>query len=340
MAAMDEPITLTPGEVEELACASLRASRTSPSNALSVARSVAAAEADGIRSHGLLRVPTYCEHAACGKLDGHAAPSLARTGAAAFVVDARDGFAHPAIDLGFDSLVRTAREHAIGALAVTNSYNCGVVGHHVEKLANEGLLALAFVNTPAAIAPWGGSKPLFGTNPIALAAPRSLGAPLVIDQSSSVVARGEVVLHASQGRDIPAGWALDAQGVPTTDPRAALAGSMLPAGGYKGAGLALIVEILAGVLTGAHLSFEASSFVDNAGGPPRTGQFFVAIEPRAFLGEHFTQRLDSLLRAIEADPAVRLPGARRLAARERTAREGVHIPRALHDRIVALQAVG
>jgi (2R)-3-sulfolactate dehydrogenase (NADP+) len=301
-----------------------------------VAGSIVAAEADGIVSHGLLRLPTYCEHAARGKVDGHATPALERAGAAALIVDARDGFAHPAIDLGFDTLVSVTREHAIAALAVTNSYNCGVVGHHVEKLASHGLLALAFVNTPAAIAAWGGSKPLLGTNPVAFAAPRAQHPPLVIDQSSSVVARGEVVLRGSQGQEIPAGWALDAQGAPTTDPRAALAGSMLPAGGYKGAGIALIVEILAGVLTGANLSLQASSFVDNAGGPPRTGQFFVAIDPRAFLGERFAERLESLLAAMLADPAVRLPGARRIAARERTAREGVRVPRALHERVLAL----
>jgi (2R)-3-sulfolactate dehydrogenase (NADP+) len=333
---MSEEIALSLADVEALAYAALCASGTTTSHAHSVARSVALAEADGIRSHGLLRLPVYCEHARSGKVSCSVEPELSRLASAALRVDARDGFAHPAIDLGFRELVPTTKQHGVAALAVTNSYNCGVVGQHVEQLAEQGLVALAFVNTPAAIAAWGGKKPLFGTNPVAFAAPRTAQPALVIDQSSSVVARGELMLHAAQERPIPAGWALDEHGQPTTDPRAGLRGSMLPAGGYKGAGIALIVEILAAVLTGASLSFQASSFADNLGGPPRTGQFFIALAPEVFLGGQFTQRLEQLLDEIASDPAVRLPGQKRLAARARAASEGISIPRALHERVRAL----
>lgn len=333
---MSDSIALSLADVESLACAALAANGTSPSHARCVARSIARAEADGIRSHGLLRLPVYCEHARSGKVLGSAEPELARLASAAISVDARAGFAHPAIELGFGALVPTTKEHGVAALAVTNSYNCGVVGHHVEQLAQQGLIALAFVNTPAAIAAWGGKKPLFGTNPVAFAAPRALQPALVIDQSSSVVARGELMLHAAQERSIPLGWALDEHGQPTTDPRAGLRGSMLPAGGYKGAGIALIVEVLAAVLTGASLSFQASSFADNQGGPPRTGQFFIALAPEVFLGGHFAPRLEQLLAEIAAEPAVRLPGEKRLAARARAAGEGISVPRALHARTQTL----
>jgi len=333
--AAQDTLTLSVAEVEQLAFDALCASGTFAPNARSVARSIAAAEADDIRSHGLLRLPTYCAHVRCGKVDGRAQPSVSQLRSAALSVDARTGFAHPAIDGGFLQLVPAAREHGIAALAVTNSYNCGVVGHHVERLASQGFIALSFVNTPAAIAAWGGKRPLFGTNPLAFAAPRHEREPLVVDQSSSVVARGEVMLHAAQGREIPPGWALDASGAATTDPNAALAGSMLPAGGYKGAALALVIEILAATLTAAHHSFEASSFVTDAGGPPRTGQFFIALDPGAF-GRDFGPRLEALLAMIEADPAVRLPGARRLAARARSASHGVTLPRTLHERIRSL----
>jgi (2R)-3-sulfolactate dehydrogenase (NADP+) len=334
--AQEQTLTLSLAAVEQLAFTALLAHRTGEAQARCVARSVVAAEADGIRSHGLLRLPTYCAHVLSGKVDGFAQPSVSRSRAAAWVADARTGFAHPAIDAGFAALVPAAKEHGIAALAVTNSYNCGVVGHHVERLALNGLVALAYVNTPAAIAAWGGSRPLFGTNPLAFAAPRTEQPPLVLDQSSSVVARGEVVLRASQGREIPEGWALDATGGPTTNPRDALAGSMLPAGGYKGAGIALMVEILAGVLSGSNLSFQASSFVDDAGGPPCTGQFFIAVDPVAFLGAHFAERLEFLLHAMRAEPSVRLPGDRRLAARTRTSTHGVEVQRALYERIVHL----
>jgi (2R)-3-sulfolactate dehydrogenase (NADP+) len=328
-------VRISLADVERVSYAALCANRTSDANARCMARSITAAEAEGLASHGLLRVPPYCEQTASGKIDGHALPSVALTRPGALIADARTGFAHPAIDLGFEALVPAAREQGVAVLAITNSYNCGVVGHHVERLANAGLVALAFANTPSAIAPWGGSKALFGTNPVGFAAPRLGAPPLVIDQSSSVVARGEVMLHALQGEQIPLGWALDGDGAPTTDARAALAGSMLPAGGYKGAGIALIVEVLAAVLTGANFSFDASSFADDKGGPPRTGQLFIALDPAAFLGDRFPARMERLLVALCAQPGVRLPGERRIAAREAAAVEGVAVKRSLYESIAA-----
>jgi (2R)-3-sulfolactate dehydrogenase (NADP+) len=331
-----EAIDISLTEVEELSFAALRAHRTSDANARCMARSIAAAEGDGLRSHGLLRLPTYCAHAAIGKVDGHAVATVVRARPAAWIADAREGFAHPAIDAGFAALVPGAKEQGIAVLAVTNSYNCGVVGHHVERLAEQGLVALAFANTPAAIAPWGGSKALFGTNPLAFAAPRASDLPLVIDQSSSVVARGGVMLAASRGVAIPAGWALDPDGAPTTDPSAALAGSMLPAGGYKGAGIALMVEILAAASTGASFSFDASSFADNNGGPPRTGQLFVALDPGAILGGAFAARVDAVIAAMSAQAGVRVPGARRVEARKVAVEKGVQVERGLWERVAGL----
>ena len=316
--------------MSELSIKALCASNTSEPNADSVARSIVAAEADGIHSHGLMRLPAYCEHAWCGKVDGRAVPRVEKCAPGSIGVDAACGFAHPAIDAGFSELVPAARHTGIAALAVRNSYNCGVVGYHVEHLAAAGLIGLAFVNSPAAIAPWGGSKALFGTNPIAFAAPRSRGNPIVIDQSSSVVARGEVMLKARQSLPIPDTWGLDAHGSPTTDPGAVLSGgSMAPAGGYKGVGLALIVEVLAAAVTGANFSFAASSLADNEGGPPRIGQFFIAIDPAAFAGPAFPARMETLCEAILSQEGTRLPGAKRNASRARAAREGIRISRQL-----------
>ena len=168
--------------------------------------------------------------------------------------------------------------------------------------------------------------------------PRANAPPLVVDQSSSVVARGEVVRHARQGRQIPLGWALDHEGAPTTDASAALEGSMLPAGGYKGAGIALLVELLAAALTGATFSFAASSFLDDKGGPPRTGQLFIAIDPGAFAGAELVTRVELLLEAMSAQSGVRLPGSRRIAARAEAATDGIRVDRPLYDSIVRLHA--
>lgn len=327
-------VTLGLDEVAELTRRALRASGLSPDNAESVTRSVVAAERDGIHSHGLARLPTYCEHARCGKIDGTVEPTRSRPRPGTVLVDARDGFAHPAIDLGFQVLPDAAREAGIAAMAVTNSYNCGVVGHHVERLAEQGLVALAFVNAPASIAPWGGHKATFGTNPLACAVPRAEAAPLVIDQSSSVVAKSEVMVHKQKGEPLPEGWALDADGNPTTDPEAALAGgTMVPAGGYKGANQALVVEVFAAALTASSLSIDASSFANNQGGSPETGQFFVAVDPNAFAGAVFAEKVERLAAAIAEQEGTRLPGQGRLRARGETPTSGVTIKQDLYDKI-------
>ena len=332
-----DAVTMSLVEIEALARTALERSGTSEPNSKSVARSIRSAEASGIRSHGLARLATYCEHVRCGKVDGNARPSVERLAAAAWRVDARTGFAHPAIDAGLPPLAENALDSGIAALAIDTSYNCGVVGDHVEHLAAQGLVGLGWVNTPRAIAPWGGKVPLFGTNPIAFAVPRRGQPPLVIDQSSSAIARGEIMLHDQQGKPIPEGWALDANGIMTTDPAKALhGGSLVPAGGYKGVGIALLVEIMAAALTGANFSYTASSFANNDGGPPRTGQFFVALSPKIFGGDAFAARIEELFTRMLSEPGVRLPGSKRLAARERTAVGGVVVPGALHKRLAAI----
>lgn len=330
---MADKVTLTLAEVAELTQSVLVASGTSERNASSVTASVVAAEAEGIHSHGLARLPTYAEHVRCGKVAGEAEPLITRPRPGAVTVDAACGFAHPAIDAGLPDLVAAARGAGIAAMTVTNSYNCGVVGYHVERIANEGLLALGFVNGPAAIAPWGGTRGMFGTDPIALGAPRAGAAPLVIDQSSSVVAKSEVMVHAGKGEPIPEGWAFDADGRPTTDAQAALKGTMAPSGGRKGANLALLIELLAAGLSGARFGYQASSFGGNEGGPPRTGQCFLAFDTAAFQ-EGFAERCAELCASILEQEGTRLPGDRRLAARERTTRDGVTITAALHERLL------
>jgi (2R)-3-sulfolactate dehydrogenase (NADP+) len=328
MNAADRVLSLN--EIDVLAYEVLLSANVSADVARIIAASIRRAEADGIRSHGLARLGTYAQHARIGKVDGQVVPELKKTGPASICVDAKCGFAHPAINLGMAELKRLTSETGVAVLAVTNSYNCGVLGHHVEEIAEAGFIGLGFVNSPPSIAPWGGNKPIFGTNPIAFAAPLANRPPLVIDQSSSVIARGEIMLHAQQEKPIPPNWAITADGEPTTDPKEALKGSLLPSGGYKGAGLALIVEVLAAVLTGANLSIDASSFADDAGGPPRTGQLFIAIDVARLGGRFaFNSQLERLITAMTSQPGVRLPGDKRLAARASTARDGVSVPEKL-----------
>jgi (2R)-3-sulfolactate dehydrogenase (NADP+) len=316
---MNETVTLSFEDIMGLGERALVASNVGVANAACVARSIATAERDGQPIVGLSYLPVYCDHAACGKVDGHAVPRLEKRTPAALYVDAGTGFAHPAIALGLPALAAAAKENGIAALSVGNSYACGSLGYFVEDLADQGLVALMAANASPSIAPFGGKTPFFGTNPLAFAAPRKAHAPLVIDQSSSVVAKVAVIDAHRRGVPLPDGWALDKDGQPTNDAAAALEGSLLPVGGYKGFGLALMVDILAAGLTGSHWSFEASSFGDCEGGPPRTGQFLIALSAEKFGGPGFADRLEIVLAAVLETPAVRLPGERRLAARNSNA---------------------
>ncbi len=325
--------TITLDEAQALAQAALERAGTATAAAQSVARALARAEADGLASHGLARVPAYAAQVASGKVAGQALPELIVLGAAGARVDAHYGFAFPALDLAIDAAAELAGGSCASAVAVTRSHHFGVAGHHVERLAERGLIGLIVGNSPGGIAPWGGRRALFGTNPIAFACPRRDAAPLVIDVSLSKVARGKVMVAAQRGEAIPDDWALDADGRPTTDAKAALAGTMLPLGDAKGAALALMVEILAAALTGANFAAEASSFFDDQGPPPGVGQCLIAIDPGPFSGGGFGERLEVLLGAIEDEPGARLPGTRRLALRDKAMAEGISVPEPLLERI-------
>ncbi|PZR91373.1 MAG: sulfolactate dehydrogenase [Stutzerimonas stutzeri] len=297
----------------------------SPANAASVALALVMAEADGLKGHGLSRVPTYISMLRSGKIDGQAVPIAKQPKPGILAIDAAHGFAYPAIDLAVIELPEIARKQGIAAAPIRRSNHCGAAGLHVERLAEQGLVALLFANTPGAMAPWGGAKPVFGTNPIAFAAPLAGREPLVIDMALSKVARGPIVAAKQKGEPIPEGWALDAAGKPTTDPAAAIAGTMVPLGDAKGATLAMMVEILAAALVGTHFAFQASSFLDDQGGPPDTGQLILAIDPASMGGNWFAERMKLLTHAIEAQPGTRLPGMRRYALRAKARAEGIEV---------------
>lgn len=334
---MTETQTLTLAEIEDLSFRALVAAGTSEANARPLAVATAATEADGVASHGLAYIPIYAEHVQCGKVDGNATPVLARPRPGVISVDAATGFAHPAIDAGFEALIPAAREQGIAVLAIRNSYNCGVLGYHTARLARAGLVGLGFTNAPASIAPSGGAKPVVGTNPFSVAVPGEDGEPeLLIDQSASTIAKSEVMKHAREGREIPLGWALDADGNPTTDPDAGLKGSMAPSGGYKGVSVALLTEIMAAALTGATLGINASPFSGTAGGPPKTGQMFIAIDPAATSNDTFRAGMVGIVEAVRGQPGAHVPGDGRRGKRIKARDQGVAVSVATLDRIKAL----
>lgn len=328
---------LTVGEAHALIAAALTACETSVDNADAVARALVGAELVGQGGHGLRRVPAYAAQARAGKVKGHAVPRAERVRPGAVRIDAGFGFAYPALEMAGEQLAEMAPAQGVAIAGIHRSHHAGVAGLAVEALAEHGLVGLMFANAPAAMAPWGGRRPLFGTDPIAFACPTKGGDPIVVDVSLSKVARGKIMAANQKGQSIPEGWALDVDGNPTTDAKAALAGTMIPLGDAKGTALALMVELLCAGLTGANYGYEQTSFFDAAGDPPGTGQAIIAIDPGVF-GSHALVRFAQMADQIAGSDGARVPGHRRIALRKKLTAEGISVDEALIDEIGAIGA--
>ena len=320
-------------EAERLVMAALEAAGANAAMAASTARALVLAEAQRQTGHGLSRVAQYATHLKNGRVNGAAVARVVHAKGGAALVDAEEGLAFPACGLAVTEAIARATEFGVSFVGVANSHHCGVVVDHLRAVADAGMVGIAFSNSPAAMPAAGGRHPIFGTNPIAAVFPRRGLDALAIDLSLSEVARGKLMVAAKSGKPIPLGWALDAEGMPTTDPNAGMEGSMLPIGAVsssKGAMLALVVELLVTALIGSQFGFEASSFFVDAGNRPRIGQAFVVIDPGALAGrDHYLDRIEVLIGEMLADDDVRLPGARREVLRKQAEAEGLNLDEAL-----------
>lgn len=316
----------------------LQKAGASPAQSEPTALALVAAEASGLPSHGLSRVPMYVAHLKAGRVIGNAVPFIANQRASAVLIDAANGFAFPACRLAIAEAIERARATGIAIAAITNSHHSGMSSYHLDAVAAAGMVGIACSNSPAAMPAAGGKRPIFGTNPIAAIFPRSGAQPISIDLSLSEVARGKLMVAAKKGESIPLGWALDAEGQPTTDPKKGMEGSMLPMGGVKGAMLALIVELLVTTLTGAHFGAEADTFFEDEGNQPRLGQAFIVIDPGALGGTAvYSERIEALIAAMLVDEGVRLPGQRRFDLLAKAdAAAGIEVPAATFEAIAAL----
>jgi (2R)-3-sulfolactate dehydrogenase (NADP+) len=315
-------------ELFQLAVKALERAGANPRMAELTARHLVAAEEQGLPTHGMSRVPFYCGMLRRGRADGAAQPVMVTERAAVCLLDNRDGLPYVTAHWAVEDVIQRARRNGIAFCGITNSAHVGVLGIHLQAVGEAGLVGFAFTNSPAAIPPWGGKKPLFGTNPVAAVFPRASEKPLVIDLALTTVVRGRIMMAMRKGERIPEGWALDRNGKPTTDPKEAIEhGSLFPIGGAKGAMLALMFELICAALTGAAIGSEADSFFSEEGNRPRIGQAFMAIDPGALAGrERYLERVETVVRTMLSDAEVRLPGARRSAA-EKTARaQGIDIP--------------
>jgi len=303
-----------------------------PENTDGIIQGILDAEYSGIKSHGFHYLPIYCNHLKIGKINGQAKPSVDRISRAALKVNADHGFAHTAIDLGLSSLFEMTSQESVAVMSIYNSYNCGVLGFHTKRIAEKGFIGLGFTNAPASIAPIGGMKAVVGTNPFSLAVPLDGQAQIIIDQSASVVAKSEISVRAKTGESIPEGWAFDSQGKVTTNAQEALKGTMAPSGGYKGFGTGLLVEIFTACIAGGNLGTRASSFAGEDGGPPSTGQFFIAIDAEKF-NSNYKESIQSLISSITEQEGARLPGSKRQAAFQQNHNQDIEIADQLLERI-------
>jgi (2R)-3-sulfolactate dehydrogenase (NADP+) len=329
---------LTIIELTTLASAALAASGASESMARIAAKYLVAADAQGLATHGVARVPTYCAHLKSGRAKGIAVPRVVRESGAACLIDADTGLGFEPCELALTQAAQRAQSYGIGFAGVTNGHHCGALGPLIEPVAAQGLVALAFSTAPAAISPWGGKRPIFGTNPVAAVFPRRTASPLVVDLSLTQVTRGQIMLLQSEGKAIPEGWGMDKDGDPTTDANAILNGGSLHAvGGLKGTMLALAVELICCALTGAVLSHQLESLHLAEGTPLRLGQAFIVIAPASLAGNDiYNERVEALVEAMLREEGVRLPGERRHKLAQAAAREGISIGDTLLAQLRAL----
>ncbi|MDP5279001.1 Ldh family oxidoreductase [Sphingomonas sp. DG1-23] len=329
---------MTLDELRELARAKLRAAELAGDHADAVAETMVSGERDGCASHGIYRLLVADRSIRAGVVVPDAVPQVSEPRAGLVRVDGRGGFAQLAFERGMPLLVEKARANGIAALALNNVVHFAALWPEVEALAGQGLVALAFTPSHAWVAPAGGTKPVFGTNPIAFGWPRPGRDPFVFDFATSAVARGEIELHRREGRAVPGDWGYDAEGRATTDAEAVLNGAMRTFGGHKGSALAAMVELLAGPLIADMTSMESIAADGARGGSPIGGELILAIDPAGFLGDAVQAHLaraEAMFGAIEGQGA-RLPSQRRYAARKQSLARGVTIPAALYADIMAI----
>jgi len=314
---------------------------TSDDVAKVLAANCASAQRDGSDSHGVFRIRGYLSTLASGWVDGKVVPRVEDVAPGYVAVDAGNGFAQPALEAARPLLLEKVRNNGIALLAIRNSHHFAALWPDVEPFAQDGLVALAFVNSMACVVPHGGHKPLFGTNPIAFAAPRAGADPLVFDLATSAIAHGDVQIAAREGHTLPEGYGVDRNGEPTRDPAAILdGGALLPFGGYKGSALSMMVELLAAALTGGNFSFDFDWSRHPGAKTPWTGELLIVIDPSKGAGSNFAQRTEILVREMQDAGQTRQPGDRRYRQRAESARVGIAIDTSELEKLRALAGEG
>ena len=275
--------------------------------ARAVADAVRKAEAVGNRICGLYYLESYCQQLKSGRVDGRVEPAVTRPKPGVVEVDAGYGFAQPAFACGLPEAVAAARENGTASLAICHAHTCTSLGYFTAQIARAGLIGLGLTNASPIVAPPGGKSRVIGTNPIAFSVPDGQGGiAMQFDQSTTTVALGKITLAKAAGEKIPEGWAVDVDGVPTTDPEAALAGSLVSMGGYKGWGFGLMAELLAAGMTGGTVSRNVAPLKAPTGPPHDLGQYYLLLDPD--VSGLFFNRMAQVAEGVSLDSGARMPG--------------------------------
>lgn len=338
---MDDPAVtvMSIAGVEAFALRILRNNGLADNQAGPIARAMAMAEAAEAHSHGLYRLIGYVGSIRSGRVSASAHPRLDRVAGSFMRVDGDNGFAPAAHAIGSPALIEAARNNGIAALSLTNCYHFSALWHDLEPIVDAGLACWAFTLGQCIVAPHGGSQRLMGTNPIAFGWPRGKERSFIFDFATSAVARGEIELMGRAGKALPPGWGIDVTGEPTLDPHAALAGALLPFGGYKGSALSMMVELIAGPLIGEPTSRTAAALDNGDGGPPLGGELLIAISPEVLnsgLAHSWQEQAEDFFADARKQPGVRLPSDRRHDALQRSEQFGVRVPNELLDELEKL----
>ncbi len=316
-------------EIEAKSRSALIAHGAGEMQAAAVAKAVARAEALGNVICGLYYLESYCTQLRSGRVNGTVTPEVTRLRPSAVLTDAKFGFAQPAFAAGLPEAVAAALENGVATLAVAHAHTCTSLGYFTEQIAAAGLIGIGFTNASPVVAPPGGNKAVIGTNPIAMTVPGDDGPLMHFDFSTSAVALGKITMAKAAGEAIPLGWAVDADGQPTTDPDAALKGALVSAGGYKGWGFGLMAEMLAAGMTGSVNSLDVSGLKVATGKPHDLGQFYILMDPGTY-HYGFADRFARVAEAVAAQEGARIPGADRQVMTE------VDVPDALWEFVLKL----
>lgn len=326
-----------PGALEAWSRQLLEATGLESEAAGIVAGTLIEANLRGVDSHGMMRVPIYVRRIEEGLVNRNPKPRVLHRSGGVAIIDAENAPGQVAGVFGVDLSIELAKEHGVGVAGVRRSAHYGAAAYYVMRAANQGYVALTVTNVEPDVVPYGGAKAALGTNPLAFAAPAPQGL-FVLDMATSHVAMGKVLLAREQDHPIPEGWAVDTDGQPTTDPHRAMA--VVPLGGPKGYGLALMVEFLAGVFTGAGLTFSIRRMYDHWDEPQDVGHFFLTLDPEKTIGRDlFIKRAGELWDTLKSTPPapgfdeVLIPGELEEQKRQRRQANGIPIPEAVYEQL-------